>query len=166
MQPFSLYPLATLSPSSWWCSACHQKYKGEQYRTCLQGTHPPEAEKGLERITMWLHSLSDGSKAQRRKSHKASRRSLGRRPGWKGWEGCSMHDEEHMWKYRSKGAKAGPKLGAGGTKIKRHIPSPLGAYSLVGKADQYKVRSVQWLLLGHTQGQHVHPLHFTWLDYH
>lgn len=60
-----------------------------------------------------------------------------------------MLGEEHMLKYRSKGEKAGPKLGAGATKIKRHTPSPLGAYSLVGKADQYKA-----ILIMSGQGNH------------
>lgn len=49
-----------------------------------------------------------------------------------------MYGEEHVQKHRSKGDRAGPTLGAGGTKIKRHIPSPLGAHSLVGKVYPYK----------------------------
>lgn len=46
-----------------------------------------------------------------------------------------MHGKEHVQKHRSKGKKAGPKLGAGDTNINVHTASPLGACSLVGKED-------------------------------
>lgn len=49
-----------------------------------------------------------------------------------------MPGEEHVQKHSSQGDKAGPTLGAGGTKMKRHVPYPPGAYSLVGKVYQYK----------------------------
>lgn len=106
------------------------------YRTCPQGTHPPEAEKGLECIAMWQHSLNDGSKAQRRKPQKASWRSLERsRPSRQLGKGVLCTGKGICKSTEAKEEKVGPTLGAGGTKIKRHTPSPLGAYSLIGKAD-------------------------------
>lgn len=41
-------------------------------------------------------------------------------------------------KYRSKGEKVGPEVGAGGSKIKGHSSSSPEVCNLVGKVDQYK----------------------------